>query len=173
MTPMQHFSVNAASETFERTRRTIKRALRGVEPDSYERSQPRWALSTIEAALARNTAPKEDQRYRVNGTGFPTLDAALEYDRETLVFFCEFNKGLAQLRATESLAKRRKMVGPLTKIGEAASGQYSEHCDKVGAYSRGGAACMDDYLFQLLADACEWSTDKVWAEYWKLTPDEE
>jgi hypothetical protein len=25
----------------------------------------------------------------------------------------------------------------------------------------------------LLADACEWSTDKVWAEYWKLTPDEE
>ena len=70
-------------------------------------------METIEAALARNTEPK---RHR-NGGGFANLDGALAYDRKTLVMFCEFNHGLTELQATENLKTRRKMVGPLTKVG--------------------------------------------------------
>jgi hypothetical protein len=87
--------------------------------------------------------------------------------------FYEFNHGLAEPQATENLKTRRKMVGSLTKVGEAATGQYAQHCEKVGSYSIGGAECMYDWMIQLLAAACEWSTEQVWAEYWKLTPDEE
>jgi hypothetical protein len=170
---MQYFSVNGAAEATGRDRRTVKRALRNVEPDSHVKKSPRWKLATIEDALARNSEPP---RNRDGGSGFATLDDALEYDRKTLLMFDAFNHGLAKLQATESLAKRRKMVGPLTKVGEAATaghGRYSEHCAKVGSYSVGGAECMYDRMINLLADACEWSTGQVWAEYWKLTPDEE
>ena len=32
---------------------------------------------------------------------------------------------------------------------------------------------MFDSMIELLADACDWTTAEVWAEYWKLTPDED
>jgi hypothetical protein len=53
-----HLSVNAASEMLERTRRTVKRALRNVPPDSHERGQPRWRLANIVKALEKSATPK-------------------------------------------------------------------------------------------------------------------
>ena len=42
-----HLSINFAAEMLERTRRTIKRALRHVPPDSHERGQPRFPVVEV------------------------------------------------------------------------------------------------------------------------------
>jgi len=56
---MKLFSAFGAADLLERDRQTVRRALRHVPPDGYERKQPRWRLKTIidavDAHLGRNT----------------------------------------------------------------------------------------------------------------------
>jgi hypothetical protein len=48
---MKLFSAFGAADLLEKDRQTVRRALRHLHPDGYERSQPRWKLPTIIAAL--------------------------------------------------------------------------------------------------------------------------
>jgi hypothetical protein len=87
-----HLSVNAAAEMLERTRRTIKRAMRDIPPDSLERGHPRWKLPRIIEALETSGAPMTRPRHNSGvGNAFADLTADLENDRQTLPMFDAFN----------------------------------------------------------------------------------
>src|SRR5712664_1497446 len=65
---MQLFSINAASLALERDRRTLVRAMAGVEPDGHQNKQPRWKLSSIVFALTGHEA-------RIAAQNCPSLGA--------------------------------------------------------------------------------------------------
>src|ERR1700733_5054559 len=100
---MPDMSISGASEILERTRRTIKRALRDTEPNSYVRGQPRWKLAVIVDALARNTAPKNGGGW--SGDEIPhdwkeqqdRFHRELERERITLPLFEQFNAQLDKM----------------------------------------------------------------------------
>jgi hypothetical protein len=167
MTKMQyHMSISAASEALERTRRTIKRALRDVEPSSYERGQPRWKLAVIVEALRANTAPKSPKHHNGGGRwgGSASVEEDLENDRLTLALFNEFNDGFAKLRRVKDLEKRRKMVVAMAKVADACVRLYIEHCEEDGGFSDPGgrADCQYQQMIDLLGEACEWTHNEIW-----------
>jgi hypothetical protein len=86
-----HLSVNAASEMLERTRRTVKRALRNVPPDSHERGQPRWRLANIVKALEKSATPKTAScAYQDDGEDN-------ELEQECAAAFTKFDKAVAAM----------------------------------------------------------------------------
>lgn len=151
-----HFSVNLAAETLERTRRTIKRALRNTPPDSRERGQPRWKMTTILGALEKNTTPPQAFGKIENNT----LSGELER------LYTEFDGRYDEVRSAPTLAKRRKLafkLAPLIaqtdrlqRLRDAADGLDHEH------------VCLRaDRIFYLIMlgfeTPCGWSHDQTWA----------
>src|SRR6476619_7419743 len=47
-------SAFGAADMLELDRQTVRRALRQVSPDGYEKNQPRWRMKTIIAAVDRH-----------------------------------------------------------------------------------------------------------------------
>ena len=150
------FPVNAASDMLERTRRTVKRALRHVPPDSYERGQPRWRLPKIIEALEFSGAPLTEQRH--------IGDVGQLADR-CEVAFAEFDRRFGEMTTTPALAKRRKMSIALAsliaetirlmKARDTADGLHPDHVDLKG-----------DRVFALLmvgfCEPCQWSREQAW-----------
>jgi hypothetical protein len=64
---MKLISAFGAADMLELDRQTVRRALRNVKPDAYERQQPRWRLPTILAAL-------DSYQGRVHGTARTVAD---------------------------------------------------------------------------------------------------
>lgn len=163
-----HLSVNAASEMLERTRRTVKRALRHVPPDSHERGQPRWRLPKIIEALQSSGGPMTSPRGSSGvGTGnaLDDLDADLANDRRRLRLFDGFNRAYARMEAERSLAKRRALaISFAPTMIDACIRAYRTHCIADGGFidvsSR--ADCMFSHLMDGFGKSCQWSHDQVW-----------
>jgi hypothetical protein len=159
-----HLSVNAASEMLERTRRTIKRALRHVPPDSHERGQPRWRLPKIIEALESSGAPMTQPGHV--GTGDQLAD-------QCTAAFAQFDAAFEKMESLPTLAARRAAAIKLypmiqetirkMKARDTAYNLHPEHVDLLG-----------DRIFLLMmvgfCTPCSWSKDQVWKN---LMPDEE
>ena len=158
-----HFSVNAAAEMLERTRRTIKRALRNTPPDSTERGQPRWRLPKIIEALESSGAPMTKPRGN-SGNFFADLADDLENDRHTLPLFDDFNKAYAKIVAERSVKKRRAMAISLAPMFYATFMSYRAHCIASGEFIDGGerAQCMLSHLLDGFEKLCRWTNDEAW-----------
>jgi hypothetical protein len=160
-----HLSVNAASEMLERTRRTIKRALRHVPPDSHERGQPRWRLPKIIEALQTSGAPMTRPRHN-SGTGnvFANLNADLENDRQTLPMFDALNQAFEEMEAERSLAKRRKMaISRIPEMLVECIEAYRVRCVASGEFIDGDSRgdCMFSHLMDRFQELCRWTHDEV------------
>jgi hypothetical protein len=90
---MRTFTVNGAAELLERDRRTVKKALRNVNPDCFARGSPRWRLTTIVDALGRTGE---------HSHGAQLIDQ-IEAD------FKAFDAGFAKLEAEPDLDRRRQL----------------------------------------------------------------
>lgn len=152
----------------ERTRRTVKRALRNTPPDSFERNQPRWRLPAIIQALQSSDAPMIQSRHSSGvGTGnvFDDLDADLAHDRYTLPLFNNFNRSYAKMKAERSLAKRREIaISFAPKIIDACISAYRAHCVASGEFIDGStrADCMFSRLMDSFEEPCHWTQNEVW-----------
>jgi hypothetical protein len=150
-----HFSVNAASELLERTRRTVKRALRNTQPDSFERGQPRWRLPKIIAALeATGGRP-------VSEGGDPGSEMTHKLD----ALFEQFDAAYDEMKAAPALARRRAMARALAPLiaqtdqllraRDAADDLHPEHVDLR-------ANRVFFLILRGFETPCEWSHDEAW-----------
>lgn len=161
-----HLSVNAASELLERTRRTIKRALRHVPPDSLERGgQPRWRLPKIIQALETSGAPM-------------TLRHGGETDHlaeKCVALFAQFDTEFEKLKALPTLRARREaaiklypMIDEIIRAMRARDTADGLNADFV--YLRA------DRVFNLMLlgfeRPCEWTRNEVWTHLIPADEDE-
>ena len=102
-----HLSINLAAEMLERTRRTIKRALRHVPPDSHERGQPRWRLPKIIEALDSSGAPMTQPRHAEDTT--PLAD-------QVDALYKQFNEAFELVKIAPTLTKRRQLAIKLNPL---------------------------------------------------------
>jgi hypothetical protein len=151
---MKLFSAFAAATLLERDRQTIIRALRNVAQDGAENGQPRWKLSTIVAALQRNSTSGTTA-----ATSNPLPECAM------------FNQAFAALVALPTLPARREAAIKIMPVLNAMVGAVgAAGCDPDAAGARG------DLLYQTslagFQGPCEWTRDQVW-EYLNLDTDAE
>jgi hypothetical protein len=160
-----HLSVNAAAEMLERTRRTIKRAMRDIPPDSLERGHPRWKLPRIIEALETSGAPMTRPRHNSGvGNAFADLTADLENDRQTLPMFDAFNQAFEEMEAERGLEKRRMMViASAPKMIDACIAAYRVRCVASGEFIDGDsrADVMFSYLMDRFQELCRWTHDET------------
>jgi hypothetical protein len=154
-----HLSVNAAAEMLERTRRTIKRALRNVAPNSHERGQPRWRLPVIIQALQASGAPMIEPRHvSVNGE-----DNKLEH--ECVAAFAKFDAATAAMAKLPTLAQRRARATALGELAndsivkmrarDEATDLHPQHVDLRGQ------EVLRLMMWGLCAP-CHWAKEEVW-----------
>jgi hypothetical protein len=159
------FSINRAAELVERDRRTLKRVLRDVPPDSKENGSGRWRLRTVIDALNKH------EQYVAADGGYPHSVIADRCDAA----FAEFDRRFDEMKSTLSLAKRRSMsiaLAPLIaktislmRARDTADGLHPDH-----------VALRCDRVFMLLLvgfeGACKWTRGEVW-EHLDVTGDDD
>jgi hypothetical protein len=149
------YSINALADELGRDRRTIDRALTGVEPDGMARGHPAWFLTTALAHIEPRGANGEDS------------DAGQEerarHADEIEWLARECDRALDRLRAEPDLGKRREM---------AAGGML--HC--VGALDRElerSRQLLDPAVAPLMKEHIDRISGRALAEFlhlcqWKL-----
>jgi hypothetical protein len=146
------FSAFGAADLLERDRQTVRRALRHVPPDGYERKQPRWRLKTIidavDAHLGRNT------------TSTPSAGSTLQ------VMFDQFDGGCRNLAVMPDLKARRSeahrliaLLVDLDKVMRADARARRE--DELRASLR----CDQHFRLAMrnFEQPCEWTQEQCWA----------
>lgn len=151
-----HLSVNAASELLERTRRTIKRALRHVAPDSHERGQPRWRLPKIIRALETSGAPMTQPRH---------VGSAGQLADRCDALFAEFDAAFGKLKALPTLPARREAAIKLYPAIDEIMRAMRER-DAADGLHEDFVYLRADRVFNLIllgfGGPCQWTRDEVW-----------
>ncbi|MFK4525726.1 hypothetical protein ABIF90_003707 [Bradyrhizobium japonicum] len=148
---MKLISAFGAADMMELDRQTVRRALRHVPPDAYEKKQPRWRLrSVIDAVdrhLGRNSVPRAADQ--------SGLDTA----------FNEFDDGCAALLLITDLRTRRQdarrlMVLLIELDGAMRSEARASREDDVRASLR----CDQHFrvAMRCFEGPCEWTQDECW-----------
>jgi hypothetical protein len=163
-----HYSINAAAEILERQRRTLRRALAHVEPDSHERGQPRWRLPVIIQALQGTGAPLVQPR-PASGDGDDRLE------QECRATFAKFDKAVIELGRLPELEERRARAAELGGLAAAGVAAMRRRDEAAGLHEQHillrGQEVFRLSLWGLLAP-CQWSKDELWACVVSRTADE-
>lgn len=156
-----HFSVNRASEALERTRRTVKRALRNTPADSFEGGHPRWRLPVIIQALESSGAPMTQPRHGGNVGDLTEQCDAL---------FTQFDTAFDRLKALPTLPARREAAIKLYPAIEQMMSAMRAR-DRADGLNEDYVSLRADRVFNLmligLEGPCEWTRGEVWT---KLIP---
>jgi hypothetical protein len=153
-----HLSVSAASEVLERSRRTVKRALRGVPPDSHERGQPRWRLPVIIQALQGTGAPMVQPR-AASGDGDDRLD------QECRTAFEKFDLAVAAMEKMLTLAQRRARAVELGAVAAEAVRKMRARDESTGLHEQHIDLRAQEVLRLMVwgfCAPCQWSKEEVW-----------
>jgi len=102
-------SENRAAQLLERDRQTIKRALRGVEPDGFEQGQPRYRIGTVMRAVAAHTSLTGRSRSSGASSIEGELVALEQADLDVKAF-------LERLAAEPDVRRRRAIVKSAGKV---------------------------------------------------------
>ncbi|TYO67077.1 hypothetical protein FXV83_07680 [Bradyrhizobium hipponense] len=149
---MKLVSAFGAADMLELDRQTVRRALRHVAPDGYEKKQPRWRMKTIMDAIDRHLG-------RNAGAGAPpqtALDA----------LFDQFDTGCKDLDRVPVLEARRhearRLVALLVELDAAMRADArARREDELRASLR-----CDQHLRLAMRNfegPCEWTQDECWA----------
>jgi hypothetical protein len=145
-------SAFGASDLLEVDRQTVRRALRHVAPDGYEKKQPRWRMKTILDAIDRHLGR--------NSAAVATAQTALD------ALFEQFDNGCKSLGRLPDLEARRRearqLMVLLVELDEAMRADArARREDELRASLR-----CDQHLRLAMRNfegPCEWSQDKCWA----------
>jgi hypothetical protein len=129
----------------ERTRRTIKRALRHVPPDAYERGQPRWKLPRIIQALESSGAPMT--RHGRNGPD--EVQALIDELQDMLFLFDDRCDHLQKLPLQDRFAADKEKIYAGRMIG-AVERKLKEIHELVGPPDIAGKYLTDEMLFKMI-----------------------
>jgi hypothetical protein len=112
-------SENRAAQLLERDRGTIKRALRGIDPDSFEQEQPRYRLGTVMRAVAAHTSLTSKSR----SSGASSIEVelvALEQADIAVKAFLKRLRGERDIEGRRLLARSEgRVIGALDQAFEA------------------------------------------------------
>ncbi|NOJ40317.1 hypothetical protein [Bradyrhizobium australiense] len=147
---MKLVSAFGAADLLELDRQTVRRALRHVEPEGYEKKQPRWRMKTIIEAVDRhlgrhNAAPVHT-----------TLDALFE----------EFDTGCQGLGHLRDLEERRREARRLMVVlVELDKTMRADARARREDELRASLRCDQHFRLALrnFERPCEWSLDECWA----------
>jgi hypothetical protein len=149
---MNLISAFGAADMLELDRQTVRRALRHVSPDGYEKQQPRWRMKTIIAAVERHLG-------RNNGVVAPTqtaLDALFEQ-------FDSACKGLDRLADLE--ARRREARRLMALLFELDAAMRADARARREDELRASLRCDQHYRLAMrnFEGPCAWTLDECWA----------
>lgn len=152
-----HISVNRAAEMLERTRRTVKRALRDVPPDGFERGQPRWRLANIVKALERRTN-KTSYAYQGDGE-----DDVLEQEHASA--FAKFEKAFDAMKKLPTLERRRARSVELGNLVDDCIAKMKAR-DEFTNLHPDHIALRGQEVYRIMmwgfCSPCEWNKSEVW-----------
>ena len=148
---MKLFSAFGAADMLERDRQTVRRALRQVPPDGYERKQPRWRLKAIIDAVDAHLGHK------------PTATSA----HSTLqALFDEFDSGSKNLDVLPDLKARRReahrLIAVLVELDKAMRADArARREDDLRASLR----CDQHFRLAMrnFEQPCAWTQEQCWA----------
>jgi hypothetical protein len=157
---MKLFSAFGAADLLERDRQTVRRALRHVPPDGYERKQPRWRMKAIIDAVDAHLGRK------------PTASTSAHSTLQ--VMFSEFDTGCTNLELLPDLKARRceahRLIALLVKLDKAMRADArARREDELRASLR----CDQHFRLAMrnFEQPCEWSQEQCW-QVLKGIPDE-
>jgi hypothetical protein len=143
-------SAFGAADILELDRQTVRRALRQVSPDGYEKKQPRWRMRTVIEAVDRHLG-------RHNATPAHTsLDALFE----------EFDNGCKRLDLLPDLETRRRDARRLMAVLlELDSAMRADARARREDELRASLRCDQHFRLAIrnFEKPCEWTLDECWA----------
>lgn len=145
-------SAFGAADMLELDRQTVRRALRHVAPDGYDKEQPRWRMKTIMDAIDRHLG-------RNTGARSPS-EAALDALFEQFDNGC---KGLGRLPDLE--ARRREARRLMAVLVELDTAMRADARARREDELRASLRC-DQHLRLAMRNfegPCEWSQEECWA----------
>jgi hypothetical protein len=154
-----HFSISAASDVLQRTRRTITRALRGIEPDSVEGGVAKWDLRAIIAAVNQHTqAP-------ILRTNTECAQSQLALDAEEA--FAEFDAAMETLIGLKTVEQRRtagRKIASEDLLANVCSTMLAR--DLASGLDPEHAHLRSDRVYQVCMQGfklhCEWTSLEAW-----------
>ncbi|MGY4365255.1 hypothetical protein ACVW1A_001320 [Bradyrhizobium sp. LB1.3] len=149
---MKLVSAFGAADMLELDRQTVRRALRHVAPDGYEKKQPRWRMKTIVEAVDRH-AGRNSSAAVPGGTRLPPL-------------FDQFDTGCKRLDSLADLEARRRearrLMALLVELDEAMRADA-----RMRREDELRASLRCDQHFQLamrnFEKPCAWTHNECWA----------
>jgi hypothetical protein len=164
------YSINAAAETLERDRRTVKKALKNTKPDKLVNRQPRWRLKTILNALSELPGSHNANVSLQPVVHHNWLDPANWRDSRIQTSITEFNAALAEMEAIPDMAKRRAFavakLAPLIDSHDRDFGRWETDNPAPGRFwnDKDSVSCRVTTLWDqerdAVQDACGWSGDE-------------
>jgi hypothetical protein len=166
------FSINAASETLERDRRTVKKALRHVKPDKLVNKQPRWRLKTILDALSELPGSHNANVSLQPVVHHDWLNSTNWRDPRIVAALVEFNRTFAEMKAISDMAKRRAFaiakLGPLIAFHDKNFRKWETDNPAPGRFANDDVSvgCRVSLLWtqqrEAVESACSWNYEQCY-----------
>ncbi len=149
---MKLISEFGAADWLELDRQTVRRALRHVPPDGYERKQPRWRMKTIISAVDAHLGRKNPSRL---------------LDHSSLqALFDQFDSGSKNLDVLPDLKARRReahrLIAVLVELDKAMRADArARREDELRASLR----CDQHFRVAMrnFEEPCDWTQEQCWA----------
>ena len=148
------FSISAASDLLNRSRRTITRALIGVRPDMIKSGLKLWRLARIITAVNENTAAP-----LLTKSGGGALAA------ETEAAFERYHAAEAEMRALPTIAARRAAAPELALMAKEALELMHDRdvaCDLHPEHVELKNQAVTLLIVKGLEAVCEWTHSQAW-----------
>jgi hypothetical protein len=144
-------SAFGAADMLELDRQTVRRALRHVSPDGYEKKQPRWRMKTIIAAV--------DKHLGRNSVTTKPVETPLQ------ALFDEFDSGCKELGGLPDLAVRRREARRLMAVlVELDSAMRADARARREDELRASLRCDQHFRLALrnFEGPCQWTQEQCW-----------
>jgi hypothetical protein len=152
----QLVSAYAAARMLEKDRQTIERATRCLEPDGYERGQPRWRLARIVDALSARAG---------RGKG---MNAEVDPDLQRK--FDDLDERYRDVQNGQTLDERRKRARAFFVLVAAVETAMYADARRSGEDPRMAQMRAVEHTrlnVLTLREALGWNSDEAWAEFLK------
>jgi hypothetical protein len=157
------FSISAAADALDRTRRTVTRALEGVKPDKVQSGLKLWRMKRIIEAVNSNTQAPIMTRHRTGNNGEVTVLRGVAAETEEA--FERYHAAEDAMRALPTLAARRKAAAEVALLAKEALSLMHDrdveadlHPEHVELKNQ----AVTLLIVKGLEGPCEWSHSEAW-----------
>ncbi|WP_136626034.1 hypothetical protein [Bradyrhizobium macuxiense] len=150
---MKLISAFGAADMLELDRQTVRRALRHVAPDGYEKKQPRWRMKTIIEAVDRHLGRRDAG---ASGLAQSALDTLYE----------QFDNGCKALHGVPDLdARRREARRLMAVMVELDTAMRADARARREDELRAALRCDEHFRLAMrnFERPCAWTQEQCWA----------